>query len=264
MLFATDSKGYSAGGFTLTAPPPFNVFQPESLNNLEVGFKSQFHIGSMKARANVSYFYGWYQNKQTTQALLAQVNPPPAPRTLIQTTTNAGAARPHGVDADITVLPTDDLELVLALSYVDAKYTRYDTLNSQGVPISRAGLPFVGVPAWKVAPHVTYYLPVPQSLGTISLNADYTWYSRALMDSNALILDYAPYHSFRPSRKFLDASLKWSNVGGHDGLDVTLYGTNFTQEVGSVNGQGGYSLIGISADAPADPRMWGVRLGYRF
>src|SRR5262249_31934953 len=68
MFYFNNSKGYSRGGFNPLVGLPANVatYEPESLNNLEAGVKSDFDLGGIKARTNISGFYGFYDNVQVS------------------------------------------------------------------------------------------------------------------------------------------------------------------------------------------------------
>ena len=45
-------------------------------------------------------------------------------------------------DSDLTVVPTDWLEIRGNLSYTKTKYTKWDNLNALGAPVSYASAPF--------------------------------------------------------------------------------------------------------------------------
>lgn len=264
MFFLTNSQGYSKGGFNLTAPPQFQVYQPESLNNIELGVKSQFVLGSVPMRANVSLFYGWYDDKQVGQSLLAQLNPPPAPLSLLTVTSNAASAKPRGFDLDLAMRPFDSLEVSGTLTYTRAKYDEFDTVDGQGNPGSKAGLEFLRVHKWQGNAHVTYFLPISPAAGELSASVDYAWYSREIVDSSAFIPDPQYYLGYWPPRESLNASLRWENVMGREGLVASVYGTNLTEQDGNGGGYCSYTALGICTESPAQPRMFGVRLRYNF
>jgi len=264
MFFVTNSQGYSKGGFNLTAPVQFQVYQPESLNNIELGFKSQFLLAGMPVRANLSAFYGWYDDKQVGQSMLAQLNPPPAPLSLLTVTSNAASARPRGVDLDIAARPTESLELSGTVTYTRARYDEFDTVDGQGNPGSKAGLEFLRVHKWQGSVHGTYFAPLSSSLGELSFNVDYAWYSREIVDSSAFVPDPRYFLGYWPPRESLNASIRWTEVLGQQGLAVSAYGTNLTQEAGIGGGYCSYTALGICTESPAQPRMFGVRLRYSF
>lgn len=263
MFFLTNSQGYSKGGFNLTAPPQFQVYQPESLNNIELGLKSQFQLGEMPVRANVSVFYGWYDDKQVGQSLLAQLNPAPAPLSLLTVTSNAASAKPRGVDLDLAVRPLNNIELSGTLTYTKAVYDEFDTIDGQGNLGSKAGLEFLRVHKWQGNAHASYFMPL-NALGELSFNVDYAWYSREIVDSSAFVPDPQYFLGYWPPRESLNASVRWEDVLGHQGLVASVYGTNLSEETGIGGGFCSYTALGICTESPAQPRMFGLRLRYNF
>jgi iron complex outermembrane receptor protein len=61
----------------------------------------------------------------------------------------------------------------------------------------------------------------------------------------------------------LNASLTWSDIGGTS-LDATIFGTNLTNKLYRVSNSGVYQTIGVHSDMYGEPRMYGIKLRYRF
>jgi iron complex outermembrane receptor protein len=260
MIFINNSKGYSSGGLQLTAPPAYRTYQPESLNNIEVGTKSTFNIGGWIFRTNLSFYYGFYDNVQVTVQALLQASPPPAPPVYGVLTQNAATGRIKGSDGDFTVVPARWLELGLAIDYADDRYTHYQTESATGQPIDVSSTPFILVPKIKVAARSTVHLPVGSTNGDLSASAVY---SRQSTETFVALPAQGPWDQI-PAYHNLDANITWRDMLGHRGLAASLFGTNLTKNVVAEGHLTAYENLGIASGYPAIPRMFGARLAYRF
>jgi iron complex outermembrane receptor protein len=260
MVFINNSKGYSSGGLQLTAPPGYRTYQPESLNNIEVGTKSTFNIGDWVFRSNVSFYYGFYDNVQVTVQALLQESPPPAPPVYGVLTQNAATGRIKGADGDFTVRPARWLELGLAIDYADDRYTHYETQSATGQNIDVSSTPFILVPKVKFSARSTVHLPVGSANGDLSATAVF---SRQTRETFVALPVQGPWDQI-PAYHNLDANITWRDMLGHTGLQVSLFGTNLTRNVVAEGHLTAYENLGIASAYPAIPRMFGAHLAYGF
>jgi iron complex outermembrane receptor protein len=256
MFFVNNSKGYSRGGFNTLVGLPANLvtYQPESLNNIEVGMKTDFDIAGMPARTNLSGYYGFYDNVQVS-----------VPATFTDTRTgitrftslNQNAAEGHiyGVDGDFSIIPVDPLTLNFSVAYLQAQYDRY---IANGVDVSQT--PFILAPKWKYVIRGTYRLPIDSSLGEVSISANYNWQSRWVGQAEL----NPPIQDTNPPFGNLDMNLTWTDFVGTEGLNATLFVTNVTNNVYTDSMLPVWNSLGYTAITPAAPRMWGVRARYSF
>ena len=132
-FYATVRKGYRSGGvntplFSTIAPKslaPFQTYNPETVNDVEIGAKTDFHFGEATARFNVSIYRGIYKNSQRGVSGLNRfdgdgisTNDPSAGTIVV----NAGKSRVQGVDFEAILSPTKALSFTVFGSYVDAVY----------------------------------------------------------------------------------------------------------------------------------------------
>ena len=260
MVFLTNAKGYTSGGFNSAAPEGGAVFQPESLNNLEGGVKTEWMLGDVQARTNVSAYYGWYNDVQVLDTRRFDV--PGGGSISANLTTNAGKARINGLEADFTVIPDPALELSGSAGYMHAKFTKYLRVLADGTVQDRKHLPFVDMPKWKFALNGTYHLPVGKEIGDVSVTANYTWQDSVFRNSE-IGFETAPQVQNTPIG-VLNMQVDIKNVAGHDGLDVQFYVTNLTKEIEDTRGGFGWPTTGYYQKWPADPRMYGVKVRYSF
>lgn len=259
MLYINNSKGYSAGGFNLTAPPQIRAFQPESLNNIEGGIKSQWQLGSLRGRTNLSAYYGFYDDIQVAATVLV----PTATGTVLSAaTTNAAKGHIQGVEAEATILPTDELEITGNLSYIKNRFDRYASINAAtGAPVDLSGSVFLYSPKWKYMLRGRYQLPLPASLGELSLSATYSHSS--IVYGRVQLAPVNPADILGPAEN-LDLSVDWDDVLGTDGLDLSMFLTNVTGNVWTLGGFGAYAALGTNSRYGEQPRMFGARVRYSF
>jgi iron complex outermembrane receptor protein len=252
MLFVTNSKGYSSGGFNPTAPAIYQKFDPETLNNIEAGIKADWNILGMRARTNISGFYGFYDNIQVSVTQTVQT---PAGPTIAVVTQNAATGHIKGLEVEATLIPFDALEVSGNLSLVKAKYDRY---ISNGVDVS--GTPFIQTPNRKFGVRGTFHVPVDAAVGAVSITADYTHQYRLLSTSR---LQPTPF-DYGPGVTNLNVSIDWNDIMGRQGLDAQLFAHNVTKNHWYHGTLGTYDTLGVLGIGVAPPRMWGVRLRYSF
>jgi iron complex outermembrane receptor protein len=290
MFFVTNSKGYSSGG--LQNVVGFETFSPDSLNNLEVGVKSTFDVAGVQARLNASYYHGWYSNvKNPVNALVT--DSATGIQNLVVFTANAGKAIVEGVDADLTIAPTDWLEVGGAFNYTNDRYTSYPSINPITLqPIDLSSTHFLFTPEYKWTLRGTVKLPAPEEYGQFSITANYTHtgtiiiapvpllptdpanrntglqcsiqrtaangYPAVLADGSNVPIDCEPaYHN-------LDLSLDWRNVLNHEGLNASFIVTNVTKNIHADGQCGCYAPLGVLSYIPALPRMFQIQLHYSF
>lgn len=261
MLFLTNAKGYTSGGFNSAAPEQGAVFQPESLNNLEGGVKTEWMLGDVQGRTNVSAYHGWYNSVQVLDTRRFDI--PGGGNISANLTTNAGKARISGAEGEFTIIPDSSVELSGSVGYMHAKFTKYLRVLANGTVQDRKHLPFVDMPKWKVALNGTYHLPVMEAVGEVSVTANYTWQD-SLFRNSEIGFETAPQVQNTPIG-VLNMQLDIKNLAGREGLDLQFYVTNLTQEDEDTRGGFGWaSGTGYYAKWPADPRMYGVKVRYSF
>ena len=121
------TTGAASGGFD----PELFRFGAESMWVYEVGQKSTFNDG--KGKINLDGYYQDFANKQVSTQIVRSNG-------LLGTrTVNAGGARVYGAELELGYAPTRDLNLNLAYSYIDSKYTNYVTTGAGPGVIATVG-----------------------------------------------------------------------------------------------------------------------------
>jgi len=221
--YATYSKGFNAGGFNLVGAAP-TPYQPETLENYEVGLKSD--LLDRRLRLNATAFYGFYDHIQVTIVL-------PYGQTVVQATGNAGAGEVKGLEFQSTWLATDRLVIDLAAGWLDSKYTNV----GDAVDLT-LGTAFPFSPEYNYNAGAQYAWNVPG--GQLTLRGDYTW-----VDHTETNID--PLFAVRlNSYGLLNARLAFQKAGAN--CSVALSGTNLTDQFYLIHGlnitQEGWALGG--------------------
>ena len=256
-LYAVTRKGYRGGG--LNTPilggtlAPYQTFEPETVQDIELGLKSDFSVGDVLGRFNIAVFQSNFEDVQTaiSGASDGDTNPDNNPSNLTFYA-NAGEAVVEGVEAELTVSPTENLQFSVSGAYLDKKLENYNE-----------GLSSTGLNEQQVKNYV--FLASPRF--SYNVGIDYTWPMNELGD---LVFQYKYFRIseiiygsiLADAYEESDFRLAWKNIG-QSGVDVAAFMTNAFDEVG-VAAPAGSTNIGINSVIYNEPRLWGVQVQYKF
>ncbi|HEX8059224.1 MAG TPA: TonB-dependent receptor, partial [Novosphingobium sp.] len=263
LLYAKWSRGYRAGGVNLQAPSVIRSFGPEKVDTYEGGIKTTFR-GAVSGTFNVSAFY----NDFTAQQLPVSLNSASINATA---TTNAGKSRIYGLEAELTVTPFNGLTIDAAYTYLNTK------LQSATAPVgdfrpfivtppsNQVGQPLLLSPKNQFTVTGTYTLPLPESVGRLSLAATFTHTDKQLSNYVDETFPTVPaIYAFRylEARNLLNLNLNWNRVANSP-IDLSLFATNVTNQkyYAFISG---LASVGFEGGNPGEPRMYGVRVRYSF
>ena len=304
LVFGKVTRGYKAGGFNYAAVQPAGqIFKPERVTSYEIGAKTDFRVGTMPVRFNLSAYSLDYQGIQRANGDnvangctdVVVTNPRCA---LTGNTTgldqgaityNAGTARVRGIELETIVRPLKGLELAGSYSYTDAKYKKYylmmapDPVSGPQVGVKQTCDGPVAIPQGAGAPGVLINLscsPFPFTpKNQFSLSARYSFDLGS--DIGSVVLGGVYSHSGRawtapaslPSQLpsgYVDAydvvniSIDWNGILGTP-LDAHFFVTNLTDTTYRIsNSNGDDQSLGYSTSIYNEPRMYGLALRYRF
>ena len=274
MLYGKVSHSYKAGGFNPYAvyfgqngDPDTTSFGPEKVTSYEAGFKSDFRLGSVPFRLNVTYYHTDYKG---IQRATGDYNP----------ATNAGGARTlnadakiDGVELEASVRPFQGLEIGGNFSYTNARYTRYTNAAFPGTPdcqgtVGSSGLAELScLPFQYVSPYIwSIHASAEHDLGRAGTLALFVNYSHSSSQyTEAVQLPQNQPGAYIDSFGLLSASLDLRNVGG-TGLDVGVFGTNLTNSLYRISNSDVYQSGALLywATLYGEPRMYGLRVKYKF
>jgi iron complex outermembrane receptor protein len=289
MFYFTNAKGHSAGG--LQSVTGHEQYEPDTLNNFEIGSKSTFNIGDVRLRTDLAAYYGFYDQVKVQTVVVTTL--PGGGQSFIGAIANAGQARIRGLEAEVDGSLPHQVEFRAFAAYSDAYYTRFPSFTSTGTPLDLSNTPFLNTPRWKVGFSPTYHIPMDNRYGDVSIGADYTFTSRywvntgkpltpsnpANPDTGAICRErrtaangYGPlsadggwaYKDCSPALYNLNMRFGWDNFMGQSGLDASIIVTNVTQNDTAAGVSSVYDSLNFNEIQPNAPRFVYATLRYSF
>lgn len=263
MTYFKYSKGYRQGGTNTQAEPGIDTYDPETVDTYELGAKTEF-AGAIPGRVSVAIFYNDFTDMQLKSAYVSQRSG------AVPAIFNAGKSKIEGIEAEIMLLLREDLTLFLSYSHLKSELLEQedhrDDVEAAGGAFAAAtytqtadvgdSLPYS--PDHNVVATLTYQLPTPVQYGDISLSTTYTYTS----EQQVVATSASPFAEL-DSFSVLNLSLNWGSMFELP-IDLSLFGTNVLNEEYFTYVQGGYNSLGIESASTGQPRMYGLRLKYRF
>jgi len=182
LLYAKYSRGYRAGGIVNRAPFDFRTFDPEELDNYELGLKTSFQ-GAISGTFNVGAFYNELTDQQYPAGFHAGVDEEgnstgTAPTTGI---VNAAESRMYGAEIEASVAPVDGLVISLSYTWLEAEIRKIEDIDTVD-PLYEADTITIesGSPIWQspknqVNLSANYSLPVDPGLGRVTVGLTYLY-----------------------------------------------------------------------------------------
>jgi iron complex outermembrane receptor protein len=171
LVYVAHRHGYKAGGINSRATPTtgFRPYDPEKVNDIELGLKKDFQVGDLSGRFNAAVYRTWLSQAQKTQVTTVTV----AGTTFVSNlVSNAARATVNGLEAELVLRPTDALTFNLGYSLIDAQYSSwFDSIVIGGVitPVDISDSRFAYIPKHQLNASVRYELPVSDDIGQIAL-----------------------------------------------------------------------------------------------
>src|SRR5262249_7253239 len=109
MVYATSRRAYSSGGFNSGTFSANTFYGPEFVTDIEVGVKSDWEIGGMRARTNLAAYNIWWDNEQKTIQFLSTSST--GGSVLVAATSNAASQINKGFELGFTLIPIPDFEI---------------------------------------------------------------------------------------------------------------------------------------------------------
>jgi iron complex outermembrane receptor protein len=259
LLYAKWARGYRQGGVNITNIG-LETWEPEEVDAYEVGAKASFH-GAVHGNVTFAAFYNDFRNQQITASGVPAFTGFNGAAVIL----NAGKSRMWGIEAEGTVIIWDRLRIDAGYSYLDTKIIDIvvppipvGSPYSAFIPSANKGDPLAQSPKNRLTLTATYTLPLPESVGAVSLGATFTHTDRQLFSRGTL-----PQYQFLPATDILNLNVNWNNVAGQP-IDLAFFMTNVTDEIYQVGVGGSYTSAGFENLIYAPPRMFGFRVKYRF
>lgn len=245
MLYLTYSKGYRSGGFNGRVDELDSAripYDPEFVNNYELGFKSEWL--NRRLRLNGAVFLMDYEDKQEEIGLRS--NGPTGQRISVF---NAATATMKGFELELQAQATAALSLRANVGYLDSKYDEFTFDNGFAI-VDNSGLEFRRAPKFTGGLDATYEMEIGS--GTAWIRGAYRFIGAHFIEQT----NRAELHN--DAQNLLDLSVNYEI----NDMTFSVFGRNLTGEDGWAHG---LNVSGLWAYASARaPRTWGVEMSYRF
>jgi outer membrane receptor protein involved in Fe transport len=162
LWYASVAKGFRAGGANVdtslgTDPTYEAAFDPDQIWNYELGVKAGLFGGIVTF--NSALFYIDWSDIQIDKAIVSVVTPP------VQfITVNGEGAHAYGIEADIYVRPTDDLDITFGGSLVNAEFEGGVIIDEPGFPVSIDGMRLPSSPKYLFNASIEQRFPLATEL----------------------------------------------------------------------------------------------------
>ncbi|MBL8270967.1 TonB-dependent receptor, partial [Steroidobacter sp.] len=236
LVYASATRGFRSGGYSLRGNVIFAPFDAEEVNAFELGYKGDMLDGML--RLNAAAYVNKYKDLQRT---VLGVDPVFG---VVQSTFNVADATIQGLELDVVAQVTDHLVLTAGYGYTDASY-------DSAVTGFNKNLDFVRVPENTFSGSATYSFDL-DTLGTLSLRGGVSYTDKEFFN-DANTVSGPAYTLVDASVDFETADRKWK---------VSLFGKNLTKEEYSYWGS---TLGALGANRfTGAPLTYGLRIGYDF
>jgi iron complex outermembrane receptor protein len=262
MGYISYAEGFNSGGVSAPTVGTTRLilpYEPSTLENLEIGIRTDLLDGRM--RFNATVFDTAWVDLQAAGVVNDPVTGAQIP-TLV--TTNVGEAEANGVEFELTILPTENFLINLGLGLLDTAYTEIKPGTMTG------HLPFTTGTEFQQAPDETYTIGLQYTANTDSGGS---WVTR---------LDYNYQGQFWRSEPFLRVSGYEAIPDGYEesgdwgilnlriayepadaNYQVAFFGTNLTDEY-TINSGFFHGIWGYHFPRVGRPREAGASLTFRF
>jgi iron complex outermembrane receptor protein len=273
MAYYTYAEGFKAGSGE-NAAFSTTIVDPEQMKNHEAGVKTSFL--DRRLSANLAVYHYKLEGAQLNKTIAGG---PTGYTTIFQ---NAASTSADGVELELAARLSRSLRLSGAVSYTDATFDDYLTLDPLNPANVAGGTPYNAVtnpdptalgapgsgnvqlagnrvrntPDWAWNLHGEYDLPlVAPNDGLFTLMADVSHKSRVFFSEYERAIESAAGYTL------VDASLQYTSGDGH--LRVQAWGKNLgdTDRASSTFALATGRLLGVTY---LPPRTYGVTVGYNF
>ncbi len=244
LAYLSFSQGYKSGGFngvSTTFDDAIVPFEPETADTFEIGLRSEWLDNRL--RLNLAVFYTDYQDLQVFQ--IRDVG------SLI--ISNAASAEIRGFEVESILSPFDGLNLGFTYAYLDTEYKEFISADGSE-DLSGNNLTRSPENSFSLS---TEYIMALGAAGELRFRADYSYRDKLYIQPENRPLDTIDSYALLNARITYETN---SNVS------VSLFGKNLTDEEYMVHTFDADTILrnNIGSAVYADPRTWGITVGYKY
>jgi iron complex outermembrane recepter protein len=264
MGYFTYSQGFKGGGFnalpgavvtgenTLAQP-----FDPETLDNYEIGFKTI--LLENRVTLNTAFYYGIYDDIQKISIVTMGEGEDIEVQRI---TENAAKATIQGFEIELLALPIDGLQITGNIAVNDTEYDSFPNAISDfnDQEIDRSGESFNYVPEFTSFLGAQYSFPIEGDAKMLQgwLTPRFEWYYQSAIHLNGPEIKA----SNQPGYNLLNARLSYDFWD--DRAQVALWTKNLADQEYIFYSTPTVSTFGTVVNFTGLPRTFGAELSYRF
>ncbi len=244
LLYTSASRGFKSGGFNgrPTTQSEVDSYAPEFVWSYEAGVKTSF--ADRRALLSMAAFIYDYQDMQLTSVRADPTG------NLLLVTENAGTAKISGFEAELRAMVSDNFTIDATIGILDA---RYDTLNP-GATVT-TDLLLARTPDLTFSLGGEYVFDVADNFD-LTVRGDYSYQSSQALDpANTAAIIQDGYGLLSARMTLRPENANW---------EVTVYGTNITNELYLQAGLTTLDSFGIVEGSYGLPAEWGITTLFRF
>jgi iron complex outermembrane receptor protein len=248
-VYFTTRRGFRGGGFNGSISiASEESFGPEFVTDYEVGLKNIWNVGYGALETNLATFYQDYTSVQISQSVID-----PVTKQLVGVTSNVGAARVTGEEAEIIYHPTSRVELGANLAGLDFVFTKFPLDQEATLRATQT----LDRPRFAYSLNARYAFYDGDS-GEVSMSGNWHWQTETGDYSSPTLAQTGSYPAFGTA----NASLEWQDVLGKP-FDVSIVGTNIFNKLYPMTNIP-IPALGFRIESWGEPRMILGRVTYRF
>jgi iron complex outermembrane recepter protein len=263
LAYVAHRRGFKPGGINGTSvaanvPGAQPIYDPETVDDVEVGLKADWGIGGVAARSNLAIYSQWQSDTQRSEII------PNGTGGVFTQINNVAKVRISGLELENQFVLSKQFQFFINYSYIDAKYDKWPgtTTTIFGEVLPNTDSPFVSVPEHQGTVGARYILPVPESAGELSLSGEYYQQSGMWLDDTALAV-FPEKPGYQKGYDNLNLRADWTNALGTP-LDVSVFARNVLDDEYLVGSNSAATGLGFVTSTYNEPRTYGLQLRYRF
>lgn len=180
-VYATVSKGWKSGGFTLDPQRQRADFGDETLWNYEAGIKAE--TMDRRLRLNMSVFNIDWKDVQVSAGLFGMDND--GNITAYSGVSNAASASSKGLEIEMLALVSKNTEFGMNFGYNDAKFVSFEDAVTNAGTMDLSGKPLPRAPKITLSAHSLYDVKLNDNLNGF-VRAEYQYVSQSYSRLNNL------------------------------------------------------------------------------
>jgi len=238
MLFASYSQGFKSGTFNPRATGPEPAANPEDVNSIELGMKSEWLDNRL--RANVTVFSLDHKDRQYVGYVQSTDT-----SALNQYLSNIGSSQATGLEAEFTYLATDDLMINASIGYIDSTFNEVFERDATTGELFDKSDNFTISNTPDLTANLGFNYTIESNVGDFIVNGSYYYRGDYALFEESSLLQQDGYG-------LANFSVSWYNTDGD--WNVGLHVKNLTDEEYMV---GGYQFVGVNDDGSYAPGLGG-------